>query len=179
MVKRKQRKHDEIYIAVEQEFLDYLNRRSRRLFLQDFCRPELMDVARDWAIANQVNPRQLCPQAHDQINLKIQGMTAKEIRRLLGIGDRELIRDFFDTDVLTWYSLINVAAISLIERGLDPIAAVDKACETCLPPSYVPCPAVKQTSIRLQGLDIANRVNKRKQKVVEVQLELSWNKEAS
>jgi phage replication-related protein YjqB (UPF0714/DUF867 family) len=43
----------------------------------------------------------------------------------------------------------------------------------------IEAPAVKQTSIRLQGLDIANRVNKRKQKVVEVQLELSWNKEAS
>jgi hypothetical protein len=53
-----------------------------------------MDATKDWAIANQFNPRQLCSQVHDQINLKLQGITAKEIRRLLGIGDRELIRDF-------------------------------------------------------------------------------------
>jgi hypothetical protein len=75
--------------------------------------------------------------------------------------------------------LINVAAISLIERGLNPVDAVDKACETCLPPSYVPRPAVKQISIRLQGLDIANRVNERKQQIPVIQFELDLFKEAS
>lgn len=179
MAKRKRKKHDEIYADFEQEFLDYLNRRSKRLFLQDVCRPVLMDATRDWAIAKQVNPRQLCPHVHDQINIKLQGLTSKEIRRLLEIGNRELIRDFFDTGVLNWYSLINVAAANLIKQGLDPLSAVNQACKICLPHNYVPRPAVKQTSIRLQGLAIANCVDKRRQQIPIIQYELNLFEEAS
>ncbi len=178
MAKRKWKKHDEIYADCEQEFLDYLDRRSKRLFLQDVCRPVLMNATRDWAIANQVNPRYLCPQIHDQINLQLQGLTSKEIRRLLEIEDRELIRDFFDTGVLNWYSLINVAAANLIKQGLDPLSAVNQASKNCLSPDYVPRLAVKQTSIHLQGLGIANRVNRRKQQIEIIQYELDF-KEAS
>lgn len=179
MAKSKWQKYDEIYADCEQEFLDYLNRRSKRLFLQDVCRPVLMDATRDWAFANKVNPRKLCAQVHDRINLKLQGLTSKEIRRLLEIGNRELIRDFFDAGVLNWYSLINVAAANLIKQGLDPLSAVKQACKACLSPDYVPRPAVKQTSIRLQGLVIANRVKKIKQQITVIQYELDLFKEAS
>ena len=172
MAKSKCKKYDEIYANYEQEFRDYLNRRSKRLFLQDVCRPVLMYTTRDWAVENKVNPRQLCAQVHDQINLKLQGLTSKEIRRLLEIGDRELIRDFFDTGSLNWYSLINVAAANLIKRGVDPLSAVNQACEFCLLPDYVPCPVTKQISIRLQGLAITKRINKMKQQTTGIQLDL-------
>lgn len=80
---------------VDQELEAWKQRHDVRVNLKKELRPELMNVVVDYASKNSLNPRQLCKEVHDQINIRIQGLKSKQIKQLGGLPLSELIRDYF------------------------------------------------------------------------------------
>jgi hypothetical protein len=128
-----------IEVDVEQEFAVWKQRYDIRIELKDILRPELMNSVVRWAVANGKSPRKLCSNVHDLMNERIQGAKSKQIQLLGGLPLGALIRDYFGASPLVTYSAINKLAKNAIEdRGLEPIQAVNEACDHYLGKAYEP-----------------------------------------
>ena len=126
---------------IDQELIAWTQRRDIRVYLKDFLRPELMRSVVKYALKNNLSPRKLCASVHDQINQRIQGLKSKQIKALNGLPLGELIRDYFDAPPLVTYSAINKLAKNAIDdKEVDPITAVNQACDSFLGVAYVPKP---------------------------------------
>lgn len=86
-------------------------------------------------------------QVHDAINLAITGETAKQMRDRLSIllnrkvTQKELIRDYYPSEVLNRYiSLCEATANLIIRDDLHPVTAVESAAELVLYAGYRPTP---------------------------------------
>jgi hypothetical protein len=76
---------------------------------------------------------------HDEMNKRIQGYEAKEIKLKGGLPLFDLMRDYFEVQLLNVYSAINKIAKNKIEDfGIHPIQAVNEACDSYLSLSYQP-----------------------------------------
>lgn len=127
-----------IQVDTEQEIADYEERYSKRLELKDDYRVALMDVVTEWAQTHKLSPIKLCSEVHDVMNKRIQGYESQQIRARGGLSMASLIRDYFGANILGVYGQINRIARNLIvDSGLDPIQATNKACDIYLSKSYV------------------------------------------
>ena len=149
-----------IQVDVEQEFIAWQQRHDIRVFLKDFLRPELMDAVIKYAIENKKSPIKLASSVHDLMNKRIQGVTSKEIKTLHGLRIESLIRDYFDAPPLIVYVAINTLAKNAIIKGVNPIDAVNKACDDYLEVSYVPTLAPIADNLYLKGKEIKQRRQK-------------------
>lgn len=84
---------------------------------------------------------------HDAINQAVTGETAGDMRErlsnLLGrsVKEDELIRDYFPSLTLNRYiSICEVAANLMLNKGLEPLDAVQEATSLALPSDYKPAP---------------------------------------
>ena len=147
-----------IQVDVDQEFIAWQQRYDIRVFLKDFLRPELMDAVVKYAITNKQSPIKLASSVHDLMNKRIQGVTSKEIKVLHGLPIGSLIRDYFDAPPLITYVAINrLAKNAIIDRGVNPIDAVNKACDAYLEASYIPTLAPLADNLYLKGEEIKQR----------------------
>jgi KilA-N domain len=95
-------------------------------------------------------------QVHDAINIAVTGETAKQMRDrlsvLLGrqVAEKDLIRDYYPSDVLQRYiSMCEASANLMIRDELHPITAVEQAAEIVLYAGYRPTPINFVEHIRL------------------------------
>lgn len=111
-----------------------------------------MDVVVVYALKNCVSPIKLCSEVHDLINKRIQGISSKDIKALHGLPLGVLIRDFFGTEPLLTYAAINKLAKNSIEDfGINPIQAVNDACDRYLSLAYQPKPVDFVENVHAQG----------------------------
>ena len=147
-----------IQVDVDQEFIAWQQRHDIRVFLKDFLRPELMDAVVKYAITNKQSPIKLASSVHNLMNKRIQGVTSKEIKVLHGLPIESLIRDYFDAPPLITYVAINrLAKNAIIHKGVNPIDAVNKACDAYLEASYIPTLALLADNLYLKGEEIKQR----------------------
>lgn len=155
-----------------QEFKAWEERYNFRKSLREKLRPDLMDSVVEYAFKNKINAIKLCSQVHDQINIKIQGLNSKQIKKINSFSKTELIRDYFDTDPLITYLAINRLTLNAIkDYGIHPVSAVDEACNRYLGLSYSPSPITICENLYSAGKRI-RAAQKRKQLSQSVQLSL-------
>lgn len=128
-------------LSGEQEEIEILFRFFTRQHLKDELRPSLMNVVKEYAKRHQMNPRRLCAEVHDQMNMSLQGISAKEFRRLNDLSATCYIRDYFSLDLLRYYSSLNELVEELVEeQDLHPVDAIKRVCERILPRRFQPRP---------------------------------------
>lgn len=165
-----------IEVDAEQEFAVCKQRYDIRIELKEILRPELMNAVVHWAVVNGRSPITLCSEVHDLMNERIQGAKSRQIKLLGGLPLGALIRGYFGASPLMIYSAINRLAKNAIEdRGLDPIQAVNEACDHFLGRTYeaMLVPILENVHAQKRRLTEAK---KRKQISQGSQLELPlWN----
>lgn len=140
---------------LDKEYIAWQERYDIRIELKDILRPELMEVSRAYAVANNLSPITLCWQVHDTMNERIQGAKSRDIKTLNGLPLSVLLRDYFDTKPLHIYAAINRIAINrIIDSNINPIQAVHDACDNYLGARYVPKLIGKVENLYLQGRKI-------------------------
>jgi hypothetical protein len=150
-------------IDIDKEFMAWQQRYDIRIELKDVLRPELMNAVVRWAITNGKSPITLCSDVHDLMNERIQGAKAKQIQLLGGLPLGALIRDYFGASPLVTYSAINKLAKNAIEdRGLEPVQAVNEACDHYLGKAHEPKPVQMLENLYSQGQRL-KQVKERKQ----------------
>lgn len=163
---------------IDQEFILWQQRYDIRVYLKDFLRPELMNSVVRWSVENKKSPIALCSQVHDLMNQRIQGAKSKQIRLLGGLPLGTLIRDYFGASPLVSYSAINKLAKNAIDdRGLEPIQAVNEACDHFLGKAYEPKLVGLEENLYTKGNKLV-QARKRKQFSQASQLQLTlWDEE--
>lgn len=85
--------------------------------------------------------------AHDQMNLRIQDLRSRQIKKSNNLPSSALIRDFFDVSAIVDYSSISQLSSNFLRNGIakDPVEAVNMACDCYLPDNYTakPCKLVE------------------------------------
>lgn len=148
---------------LQKEYQLWLQRRDIRFELKDVLRPELMEVVVAYAKEHCISPYKLCSQVHDLMNKRIQGHKSKELKALGNLPLGDLIRDYFDTKPLVMYSAINkLAKNSIIDKGLDPLTAIDRACDDYLGKQYLAKPYQPVENLYLQGQRLTKKLNRSK-----------------
>ncbi len=143
------------------EWQAWQQRYDIRINLKDVLRPELMNVTAAWAKANGVNPRTYCHQVHDRMNERIQGAKSQTLKLMGGLPLSVLLRDHLNAPVLNVYAGINRLAKNLVvDDGMEPLQAVDKACDLFLGKQHVPQLAEIAENVYLQG----HRIKKAKRR---------------
>jgi len=123
----------------EPEEIEVLFRYFTRKHLKDELRPSLMQIVVGYARRHQLNPRKLCSAVHDQMNISLQGITAKEFRKFNKLPTTCHIRDYFCLELLRYYSSLNELVEELVsEEDVYPVTAVEQVCQRILPRRYKP-----------------------------------------
>ena len=134
------------------EWAAWQQRYDIRINLKDVLRPELMNSTAAWAQEQGFNPRKLCQAVHDRMNERIQGAKSQPLKLMGGLPLGSLIRDYFEAPDLVRYSAINqIAKNKIVDAGMNPVQAVDEACDVYLGKAYVPKPAKIVESVHAQG----------------------------
>lgn len=157
---------------LEKEEKLWEQRAEIRNYVKDFLRPELMDSVVKYAEQNGISPIKLCSQVHDTMNERIQGLKSKEIKANNQLTINDLIRDYFEAQPLVTYAAINkLAKNSIDDSGIEPIKAVNIACDAFLGAAYEPSPVKIVENIHKQGKRI-KQAKKQKQLSQHKQLNL-------
>lgn len=136
---------------LDKEYIAWQERYDIRIELKDILRPELMEVSRAYAVANNLSPITVCSKVHDIMNERIQGAKARDIKALNGLPLADLLRDYFDTKPLHIYAAINRIAINkIVDFNIDPLQAVHDACDAYLGGRYTPKLFPKAENLYLQ-----------------------------
>jgi hypothetical protein len=97
--------------------------------------------------------------AHDQMNLRIQDLRSRQIKKSNNLPPSALIRDYFDVSAIVDYSSISQLSANFLRSDIakDPVEAVNMACDCYLPDDYTakPCKLVE---------DI-NKINRRRKNI--------------
>ena len=77
-------------------------------------------------------------EAHDQMNLRLQDLRSREIKKMNNLKSSALIRDYFGVAVMVDYCAINQIAAKFLKTGQakTPVEAVNMACDCYLPEQY-------------------------------------------
>ena len=76
------------------------------------------------------------------MNIRLQNLRSGDIKAFNNLAESALIRDYFDVPVLVDYSAITQLATNFLRQGgINPVEAVDRACDFYLGSSYTPKPA--------------------------------------
>ena len=139
-------------VDIDQQLEEWERKHDIRLRLKDYLRVQLMDAVVDWAKKNNVGAKPICIEVHDLMNERIQGARARDIKSLGGLPLGKLLRDHFSCDALLIYSSINqIAANSILDRDINPVDAVNDACDRFLGKTYQPKLFRLQENIYEQG----------------------------
>ena len=158
-------------INIDDELLRYSERKSIREALKDIYRRETMETVANWVKENGGNAPKTCAEFHDRMNERIYGAIARHIRDENGIPEGELIRDYFPSHKMMLYSTVYQAAKNLmIDEGMSPLNAVDRACEIVLGKDYVPSKWLMEEPLRQQG----KRLKEGKRRKFGMQLQLEF-----
>jgi len=159
-----------ISVDPDQEFILWKQRYDIRICLKDSLRPELMNSVIRWSVENGKSPITLCSTVHDLMNERIQGAKSKQIQIMGGLPLGALIRDYFGASPLVTYSAINKLAKNAIDdRNLDPIGAVNEACDHFLGKAYEPKLVGLEENLYSKGHKL---IQARKQKQISHTLQL-------
>lgn len=140
---------------IEQQYAAWQERYDIRIELKDILRPELMEATRAYAVANGISPITLCSRVHDIMNERIQGAKSRDIKSLNGLPLGDLLRDYFDTKPLHTYAAINrIATNKIVDSNINPVQAVNEACDVYLGGRYTPKLFPKAENLYLQGRKI-------------------------
>lgn len=138
--------------SLDQQIEAWQQRYDFRVRLKDILRVELMDAVVDWAERHGKSPISLCSKVHDLMNERVQGARSQQISSLGRLPLGVLIRDYFAADQLVIYSSINtLTKNAIVDRGLDPISAVNDACDSFLGKKYRPRLAEICENVHLEG----------------------------
>lgn len=122
------------------EYSEHKQRLKARISLKDEFRVELMTAVRDWQKRHKAS-RKIFWQTHDAMNKRIQGLLSKEIKQRNNLTVNSYIRDHYETRPLIDYSAINRLATNFVSvHDMNPVDAVNQACELYLLPGYTPHP---------------------------------------
>ena len=166
---------------LDKEYIAWQERYDIRIELKDVLRPELMEVTRVYAVANNLSPITVCSKVHDIMNERIQGAKARDIKVLNGLPLADLLRDYFDTKPLHIYAAINRIAINkIVDFNIDPLQAVHDACDAYLGGRYTPKLFPKAENLYLQQRRVQKVLKAKQAKSVKPyqQLSLFDNNEA-
>lgn len=159
---------------IEQQYAAWQERYDIRIELKDILRPELMEATRVYAVANDISPIKLCSEVHDLMNKRIQGKKAKDIRLLNGLPLGDLLRDYFDTKPLYIYAAINrIATNKIVDSSINPIQAVNEACDVYLGGRYIPKLFPKAENLYAQGHRVRKSLKAKQVKSVKSYQQLS------
>lgn len=165
-------------VDLDKEFEAWQQRYDVRVYLKDFLRPELMSAVVAWAERNHASPITLCSQVHDLMNQRIQGHKSKHLKIFGGLPLGELLRDYFDASPLVTYSAINtLARNAIIDRGVDPIQAVNEACDQFLGRTYDPKPIPLAKNLYAEERRLIQAKKRRSKVSMGTQLELPFGNE--
>jgi len=129
------------FTSEESQEIEVFLRYFFRKHLKDELRPSIMNVVKDYATRHNLNPRRLCSAVHDQMNLSLQGITAKEFRQLNDLPAKCYIRDYFELEILRHYISLNEHVEEWVsEEDVHPVEAVKQVCQRILPRRYHPQP---------------------------------------
>lgn len=161
---------------VDRELMLWQQRYDIRIYLKDFLRPELMNSVIRWSVENNKSPITLCSSVHDLMNERIQGAKSKQIQLMGGLPLGVLIRDYFGASPLVTYSAINKLAKNAIDdRSLDPIEAVNEACDHFLGKTYKPKLISLEENLYTNGNKLLQvRMQKRVSQALQLELPL-WD----
>ena len=125
---------------------EYNQRFAVRLNLRKDKFRQLTTAIKEWeeqrGIYNTIEGKRWFQEAHDRMNIRLQNLRSGDIKAFNNLADSALIRDYFDVPVLVDYSAITqLAANFLRQGGINPVEAVDRACDFYLVSSYTPKPA--------------------------------------
>lgn len=138
--------------GLDKEYVAWQERYDIRIELKDILRPELMEATRAYAVANSLSPITVCSRVHDIMNERIQGAKSRDIKSLNGLPLGDLLRDYFDTKPLHIYAAINRIAINkIVDSSINPIQAVNEACDVYLGGRYIPKLFPKAENLYAQG----------------------------
>lgn len=166
---------------VDKEYIAWQERYDIRIELKDILRPELMEVSRAYAVANNLSPITVCSRVHDIMNERIQGAKSKDIKALNGLPLFDLLRDYFDTKPLHIYAAINRIAINkIVDSNINPTQAVQEACDDYLGGRYTPKLFQKAENLYIQQRRVQKALKAKQAKSVKPyqQLSLFDNNEA-
>ncbi|MFM6136952.1 MAG: hypothetical protein ACKPCP_22860, partial [Sphaerospermopsis kisseleviana] len=111
---------------------------------------------------------------HDLMNKRIQGKKAKDIRLLNGLPLGDLLRDYFDTKPLHTYAAINrIATNKIVDSSINPIQAVNEACDVYLGGRYIPKLFPKAENLYAQGHRVRKSLKAKQVKSVKSYQQLS------
>lgn len=128
-----------VEMSDDQRWAENQRRYDIRIYLKDVLRPALMNLVVCWAEEHGQNPRTLCSEVHDAMNIGIQGVRSKQIIEQGAIPLGHLARDYYGVLPLLDYSGINKVAINAVkDEGLHPVDAVYEACRRYLGQDYQP-----------------------------------------
>jgi hypothetical protein len=162
-------------VDLDKEFEAWQQRYDTRVYLKDFLRPELMSAVIQWAVANNKSPITLCSQVHDVMNLRVQGHKSKQLKTLNGLPLGDLLRDYFDASPLVTYSALNtLARNAIIDRDIEPIQAVNEACDQFLGKNYDPKPIPLAKNLYAEGRRLIQAKKRQSQASIGTQLALPF-----
>ena len=124
---------------------EYNVRFATRMDLKKDKYPQLARAIASWlhkeGLYETQKARLWFSRTHDQMNLRIQNITSKEFKSRNNIAESALIRDYYDIPVIIDYSSVTQLAANILKAGsVDPVEAVNLACDIYLPEDYVPSP---------------------------------------
>ena len=140
-----------------------------------------MEATRAYAETNNLGAKYLCIKVHQIMNQRIQGMDAKSIKEIYDLPLCNLLRDYFDARPLHTYAAINRIAVNrIIDGNINPIDAVNYACDMYLGARYIPKLSAKAENLYVQGrrLEKAKKAKQAKSVNPCQQLSLFDNNEA-
>jgi len=91
------------------------------------ARRGLTDAIKEWGNKHRTDPSRYYSHCSDMVNVAVCGKTAQQLRKERGLKASDPLRDTHSERELKWIELIESHAISSIDRGLDPVTAVQDA----------------------------------------------------
>ncbi len=157
---------------LDKEYIAWQERYDIRIELKDVLRLELMEATRAYAEANSLGAKYLCIKVHQIMNQRIQGMNSKDIKEIYKLSLYSLLRDYFDARPLHTYAAINRIAVNrIIDGNINPIDAVNYACDMYLGARYIPKLSAKAENLHSQGRRLKKaKAKKAKASSVDIQL---------
>jgi hypothetical protein len=141
----------DIAFGIKRTEEEYNQRFAVRVDLKDVKRKKLVSAIAHWQHKQKIygseGGQTSFKEAHDRINLGLQNLRSRDIKKSNNLPKSALIRDYFEVAVLVNYSSISQIAANFLnnEMACNPIEAIDMAFACYLPSNYIakPCDLVE------------------------------------
>ena len=156
----------DIAFGIKRTEEEYNQRFAVRVDLKDVKRKKLVSAIAHWQHKQKIygskSGQTSFKEAHDHINLGLQNLRSRDIKKSNNLPKSALIRDYFEVDVLVDYSSISQIAANLLnnETACNPIKAIDMAFACYLPSNYIAKPCALVENINKVGSNLKKMKSK-------------------